>query len=284
VGKFCEDNQLWMPSLKRILSAGAPVPPRVLEKMVAAAPQCEMYTPYGATEALPVASISASEVLQETATQSAEGKGTCVGKRFDGIEWQVIAIHDDPISDISEIEPVEPGQIGELIVKGPVVTRRYATSEAATKLAKIAENAEVWHRMGDVGYLDQQDRFWFCGRKSHRVLAAEGPMFTVPIEGIVNTHPAVFRSALVGVGKRESQIPVVIVEPWPSHYPDTPAEIGELTQSLLEWAWQHEICREIQHVLIHPSFPVDVRHNSKIFREKLAVWAEERLEPVLKNA
>ena len=64
--------------------------------------------------------------------------------------------------------------------------------------------------MGDVGYLDGDNRFWFCGRKSHRVTTTQGPLFTIPCESIYNNHPAVFRSALVGVGPRDRQEPVAL--------------------------------------------------------------------------
>ncbi|RCS54396.1 peptide synthase [Bremerella cremea] len=281
VGQFCEREGLWMPSLKRVLSAGAPVPPHVLKRMKTAAPNAEMYTPYGATEALPVASISASEVLGETIERSRDGGGTCVGTRFSGIDWQVIAISDEPLESIAQVQPLPQGEIGELIVRGPVITRRYATSEEATRLAKIHDGDAVWHRMGDVGYLDSQDRFWFCGRKSHRVITAEGPMFTIPVESIFNTHEKIFRSALVGIGPEGAKIPVVIVEPWPGQYPNSPEEIDTLLDELHEIGNKNALTQRIEHFLLHPNFPVDVRHNAKIFREKLTIWAEDRLEAIL---
>lgn len=283
VGQFCERENLWMPSLRRVLSAGAPVPPHVLKRMNKAAPNAEMYTPYGATEALPVASISASEVLGETIERSNEGGGTCVGSRFEGIDWQVIAISDEAIETVEQVEPLPRGEIGELIVRGPVITRRYATSDEATRMSKIYDGEAVWHRMGDVGYLDTQDRFWFCGRKSHRLETADGPMFTIPVESIFNTHEKIFRSALVGLGEPGQQIPVVIVQPWPGMYPDTPQEIDQLMDQLREIGNKNTLTDRIEHFLLHPNFPVDVRHNSKIFREKLKVWAEERLESVVSH-
>jgi len=277
VGQFCERENLWMPSLKRVLSAGAPVPPHVLKRMKAAAPNAEMYTPYGATEALPVASISASDVLGETMARSSEGGGTCVGSRFDGIDWQVIAITDEALETVEQVRPLPRGEIGELIVRGPVVTRRYATSDEATRRSKIDDGDAVWHRMGDVGYLDTHDRFWFCGRKSHRLETDQGPMFTIPVESIFNTHEKIFRTALVGLGKPGEQVPVLIAEPWPGRYPDTPQEIDQLVDELRAIGNKNTRTERIEHFLLHPNFPVDVRHNSKIFREQLKLWAEERL-------
>ena len=100
VGRYCEARQLKLPTLRRVLSAGAPVPRHVIARMRQAIhPQGDIHTPYGATEALPVASIAGHEVLHETAEQTALGKGTCVGHRFAGIDWKVIRIRDDAIGD-----------------------------------------------------------------------------------------------------------------------------------------------------------------------------------------
>ena len=52
--------------------------------------------------------------------------------------------------------------------------------------------------MGDVGYFDPHGRLWFCGRKSQRVITADGLLFTEQVEGVFNAHPAVFRTALCG--------------------------------------------------------------------------------------
>jgi olefin beta-lactone synthetase len=283
VGRHCERTGTTMPSLRRVLSAGAPVPPHVLERMKRAiAADGEVHTPYGATESLPVASISASEVLRETAARSAEGAGTCVGRRFPGIEWRVIRISDEPIPTIGQAEPLAPGQIGEIIVRGQVVTREYVTGGNANALHKIADGDSCWHRIGDVGYLDddavsESTRFWFCGRKSHRVQTTERTLFTIPCEAIFNQHPHVYRSALVGVGPPDGQMPVVIAEPWPEHWPKNKAAEAQLLAELRERGARHEHTRGIETFFLMKSLPVDIRHNAKIFREKLAVWAASQL-------
>jgi acyl-CoA synthetase (AMP-forming)/AMP-acid ligase II len=239
----------------------------------------DVHTPYGATEALPVATIAASEVLNTTARQTAEGAGTCVGRKFSGIRWKVIRIHDKPIPTIDEIEELAPGEIGELIVQGRVITERYLTRVEANTLAKIDDPTGVWHRMGDVGYLDDDDRFWFCGRKAHRVVTDAGTMYTVRCEAIFNQHPVVYRSALVGVGQPPQQTPVLIVEPWPDRNPTDEAAAGRLLDELYQLGQQSELTHSIrrEHLLIRDALPVDIRHNAKIFREKLTVWAEKTL-------
>jgi len=277
VGQYCEKHNVRLP-LKRVISAGAPVPPHVLARMKAAiATDGDVHTPYGATEALPVASLSASEILSETRHQWAQGGGTCVGGHFPGIEWKVIAISDEAIDTIDDVRELPTGQIGEIIVTGSVVTREYVTRRESNALAKIADDTRVWHRMGDVGYLDERGRFWFCGRKAHRVETARGPMYTIPCEAIFNQHPAIYRSALVGVGPRGRQRPVIIVEPWPGKLPRRSKSRAELVRELAQLGKANLLTESIEYFLIHPAMPVDIRHNAKIFREKLAPWAAQKL-------
>jgi len=278
IGEYCQEHGERLPSVRRVLSAGAPVPPRVLEQMTATIdPDGQMHTPYGATEALPVASISAREVLDETAARSAQGAGTCLGRRFPEVRWQVIRIADGPIASIDQIEPLATGEIGELIVAGPQVTREYATRREANALAKIVDGEVVWHRMGDVGYLDADERFWFCGRMAHRVRTRGGTLFTVPCEAIYNAHADVFRTALVGVGPIDQQQPVIVVEPLAGHWPRGAEAKQKLIAELRELGRANSLTESIDRFLLHRSFPVDIRHNSKIFREKLARWAARRV-------
>ncbi len=278
VGRYCEQRGIRLPSIRRIFSAGAPVPPHVLLRLRAVIhPEGDVHTPYGATESLPVASIAASTILEETVARTQEGGGFCVGHHFPEIAWKVIEIQDEPLLEISDIRELPGGEIGELIVRGPVVTREYATRREANALHKIREGDQVWHRMGDVGYLDEQDRFWFCGRKAHRVRTAQGVMYTIPCEAIFNRHPAIYRSALVGVGSPGQQRPVVIAEPWPEHLPTTRGERRRLLTELRELAARHPLTASIRDIFLRPKLPVDIRHNAKIFREKLAVWAASRV-------
>lgn len=240
-------------------------------------PEGDIHTPYGATESLPVASIAASEVLAETAAKTDQGAGVCVGRRFSGIQWRVIRAVDGPIPGIGDAEILPRGEIGELIVAGPVVTRRYVTRVEANAAGKIADGGRVWHRMGDAGYLDDQDRFWFCGRMAHRVRTAAGTKYTIPCEAIFNRHEAVAQSALVGVGEPGRQRPVILLEPLRGKAPQTEDQHREFIEEIRGLAASSPLTADIDTFLIHPSFPVDIRHNAKIFREKLAIWAAGRL-------
>jgi acyl-CoA synthetase (AMP-forming)/AMP-acid ligase II len=278
VGQYCEQHGLRMPTLRRVLSAGAPVPVTVLQRLHGRIhPEGKFHTPYGATEALPVASIEAGEVLGETTRRTDAGFGVCVGGRFPAIEWRVIRIVDGPILNIDDAVEMPAGEIGELIVRGPVVTERYVTRVEANRLAKIADPNGFWHRMGDVGYLDPRERFWICGRMAHRVLTAAGPMYSIPCEAIFNRHPEVRRAALVGVGPRGQQQPVIIVEPMVGHLPHERIARARFLGQLRSLALSNPLTDGIRHFMVRRRLPVDIRHNAKISRERLAVWAARRM-------
>jgi acyl-CoA synthetase (AMP-forming)/AMP-acid ligase II len=270
-----EDRSL--PSLRRVLSAGAPVPAVVLRQMERLlAEGVPIFTPYGATEALPVACIGHREVLDETAGLTTEGKGVCVGKPVPGVEVRILCISDEPMPEWDESLSVPQGTIGEITVRGPMVTARYYRRDEATALHKIRDGDTFWHRMGDVGYLDDEGRIWFCGRKSHRVETSAGTLFTIPCEGVFNAHPAVFRTALVGVPQANgSKVPVLCIELEPEAAREVDRDL--VVRQLHDIGAQYEHTRDIRLFLFHPAFPVDVRHNSKIFREKLAMWAAQQL-------
>ncbi len=265
-----------LSSVRRVISAGAPVSAKVLERFAALLPAgAQVFTPYGATECLPVASIGSDEILRETRHQTSQGRGVCVGQPVPELAARIIRISDTPIPAWDAALELAPGSIGEIVVKGPQVTREYFRQPAATALAKIPDPAGggFYHRMGDLGCRDTQGRLWFCGRKSQRVTTRAGDFFTIPCEGVFNAHPGVYRAALVGVPQNGETAPVLCVELEPGAGKPDPAQ---LRAELLALGASQPHTRSIQTILFHPGFPVDIRHNAKIFREKLAVWAKGR--------
>ncbi len=272
VSRYCIEQKITLP-VRKILMAGAPVPGELIERVQRIMPpDGTVYTPYGATESLPSASITGKEILAETWPQTRLGKGTCVGRPLPGMSIVIIKPVDGPLADWREAELLPPESIGEIAVKGPVVTRAYDQNERETALAKVPDaSGGFWHRMGDMGYIDQQGRLWFCGRKAHRVLTADGPLYSVCCEAIFNEHPQVFRSALVGIGQPGAQQPVIVVE-----LHEKTADERLLFSELRQLALANPLIAAIETFLIHPAFPVDIRHNAKIFREKLAIWAERK--------
>lgn len=277
VAAYCVDRGIELPSLRRILIAGAPVPYHVIEKLHRVlSDDADIHTPYGATESLPVSSISGREILDGCSEQSRAGAGTCVGRPLPGIDVRIIRITDAPIARWSDELLVPDGEFGEMVVSGPVVTKEYHGRKEATASAKIRDGDRIWHRMGDVGYRDPKGRIWFCGRKAHRVVAGRETMFSVPCEAIFNEHPDVARSALVGVGPRGGQRPVIVIEPETHRYPTRSREPA-FREELLGLGRSNELTRSIKDILFHRDLPVDVRHNAKINREKLSEWAPGRI-------
>ena len=220
--------------------------------------------------------LGSAEILAETRHATDQGCGVCVGKPVPGLELEIIAISDAVIASWDVDLKLGLDEIGEIVVRGPQVTQSYFNRPESTALGKISasDHKGFYHRMGDLGYRDEQGRIWFCGRKAHRVMTAEATLFTIPCEAIFNTHQKLFRTALVGVGEPGQQRPILCVE--------LEKEIGSvdldlLRQELLALGADHTITSSIKTILFHPAFPVDIRHNAKIFREKLALWAGEKL-------
>jgi len=275
LGKFGKHKGVKLLSLKRVISAGAPVSPANIKQFSSMLGEgAEIHTPYGATEAVPIISIRSNEILHETKHLSEKGYGNCVGYPINDIAIRLIKISDNPIEQWSDDLVVRDGEMGEITVKGDLVTRQYFEKPDADMMAKIKQGNEIWHRMGDLGWRDKKGRIWFCGRKSHRVITKDTTLFTIPCEAIFNQHPKVFRSALVGVGPTKNKKPIICVE---LNEGDNQANKKDLTSELVEMAKQNEMTKNIETVLYHKSFPVDIRHNSKIFREKLAIWAGKKL-------
>jgi acyl-CoA synthetase (AMP-forming)/AMP-acid ligase II len=295
--------------LRRVISAGAPVPSRTIAniKQLLAA-QSQVFTPYGATESIPVCSIGSDEILGETAALTAQGNGVCIGKPVASIDLRIIRISDDAIehwSDGRELKLPSPmlrqgeasgysapstelsARIGEICVRGPQVTRRYFNRDASTTLAKIAcDDGTFFHRMGDLGYFDEKGRVWFCGRKSERIELAP-PMYTAMVEPVfdelkrewdrrVDPDSVYFRTALVGVLINSQLTPVVCFEHYSVDYSEELEPVWK--NQLRDQATKYDHTRGITRFVLFPgAFPTDIRHNSKINRPLLAKWAAKKL-------
>jgi acyl-CoA synthetase (AMP-forming)/AMP-acid ligase II len=256
--------------------AGAPVPLATIEGLrPLLAPSGEVHTPYGATEALPVSNASGAELVGELGTRSKRGAGACIGGLAPGIEARVIGIDDGPIASWSDELALGPGAAGELVVRGPVVTREYAFEPEATARAKIADSGGAWHRMGDVVRIDEAGRLWFLGRVAHRLETHKGALFPVPIEIVFDQHEYVESSALVGVGPRGAERPVIVVVPRPEKVPRGAHARQRFELDILRTGAWFPQCALVERVLLCDSLPVDPRHNAKIDRLALKRWAEQ---------
>jgi len=270
VADHCEARGLKLPDLRRLLIAGAPVSGELLAQLRIIAPHCVTHTPYGATECLPVTTITADELLGEARQLALCGQGTCVGRPVSGVEIRVIRETDGPILTLAEAQPCAPGEIGEIIATGPSVTREYDGLPEATRLAKIADGARVWHRMGDLGSLDASGRLFFFGRRVEKVRTAEGELPTESLEPAFRQHPQVFRCALIGLGVAPHQTPALVVEPRVGSFPETEADRARFIAELRDLARINPPADRVKHIVFQRALPVDVRHNAKIHRLQLA--------------
>jgi len=281
----CERRGLGLPSLRRVLIAGAPVPDGLLEQMRRVAPQAQVDTPYGATECLPVSTIAAPELLAAHREAARQGQGTCVGRAVEGVEIRVIREVDGPVRTLADAIACAPGEVGEIIATGPSVTRSYHRSPAATAAAKIADGARVWHRMGDLGALGADGLLRFLGRRAEKVSTATGDLCTEAVEPAFRTHPDVARCALIGLGAKAPFIPALVVEPREGRFPADAGERERFIAGLRAGARGNAAATQVERFFFQAKLPVDVRHNAKIHRLRLArEWTArlraDRLNPL----
>lgn len=277
LGGHAVANGIRLDSVRRVISAGAAVPIPVVRDMQKALPEtARVFTPYGATECLPVAVISGQELDAEVESHTLAGDGICVGRPVEPNRVTIVAVRDEAIEHLDPELELPAGVCGEITVHGPTTTDAYWQRDEQTRLAKMAgHDGAVWHRMGDIGYVDQHGRLWFCGRKSQRVQLANDVLYPDQVETYFNQHPEVFRSALVGTGDGADRQAVLCVE---TARPLDEARRERIETDLLQLARSHSRFKAVRQVLFHPGFPVDIRHNAKIGREQLAQWAAAKLE------
>lgn len=276
IAEYCFRTRSELPTVEKIFMAGAPVPAATLERVKGIIPNGTAYTPYGATEALPVTVVSSGEILSPVAATFARGgeEGTYVGAPVAGVAVKVIKTTSGPIASLGEATELPPHEIGEVIVRGRNVSPAYLNRPKETAQAKITDGTALWHRMGDMGYLDDRGHLYFCGRKAHVVGALERTYYSIPTEIVFNRSPKVRRSALVDLGQGRAGI---VVEPEPHHWPEDAEAERVFVAELRALGAANQLTKDITEFFFHRSFPVDARHNAKIYRDKLGVWARDQV-------
>ncbi|WP_420453526.1 alpha/beta fold hydrolase [Ilumatobacter sp.] len=267
--------------LRLVLSAGAPVPSELLRAMSAWVPGASLRTPYGMTEALPVADIDLAGIAAAEAVAGdsagggsvgggpgpiAERGGVCVGQPVDGAEVRIAPLGFDATAGVPEA--VADGLLGEVLVRAPWVSRGYVGRWGVERLARPGAG---WHRTGDVGHLDGDERLWIEGRAVHVIDSVDGPVTPVPIERAVEAALAPSgavtsgRVAAVGVGPAGGERTVIVIERRSATPGLADVDTVAAVRSALDVA--------VAAVLVTDRVPVDVRHDAKIDRAELAGWA-----------
>jgi len=277
LSKAGQRKEIKLPTLKRVISAGAPATLSSIELFTEMLNKdVEIINSYGATESLPISKIG-SQQLMMCSDITDQGGGICVGLPVRHTDIKIIKITEQRIKVWRDELAVAPFVIGEIVVKGPQVSRFYYNRKQATELSKIKDGNAIRHRMGDLGYLDDKGKLWMCGRKAHRVfsnhLEVNKSYYSIPCERIFNTHPMVRRSALVPIIVKGLRIPAICLE----LEKNTRYDYDTLVDELLDIGKLFPQTKGITLFYVHKKFPMDIRHNAKIFREELALWAQEKV-------
>lgn len=266
LAEHCDRKGITLPSIRRIVSGGAEIQGPLYAAMKKIIVNGELYSNYGATEALPVAEIDGDTVLGETWARSERGEGLCVGTPLPGVEVRIVEIDDGPIATIEDAKELPVGEIGEAIVRSPHISDRYFNAEKEMAENKIVDGDTRWQRLGDTGFLDESGRLWVCGRRSHRVVRGDRVWFALCCEFVFNTHPDLVRTALIGPEIGGEIEPAIVVE----LRPEARGKRAEVEADLRRMADEHDSTRGIERFIFVKTLPVDRRHNAKIDRPELA--------------
>lgn len=269
VGEYCLKHNITLSSVKQVVMFGAPVRLELHKMFEQILPFGDTYTPYGATEFLPVAVISGHEIIHLHQEKMKNGYGVCLGKAVPEVEIRIAKTSDIPESHLHDLGR---NQRGEIVVTGPQVTPGYFEMSEETAKAKIQMGPTLWHRMGDLGFIDSQNNLWFLGRKAHRVELENETLYSISVESFYNEHPEVNRSALVKLERDGVVSAGIVIERKDRAVEANPSFFHDLSQITLK----NKLEGKISEIFLYPSFPVDVRHNIKIDRQKLSLWASER--------
>ncbi len=253
--------------VRLLMSAGAPVPAALLHSLRSVLPAADAHTPYGMTEALPVADVSLAGI-----EAAGEGDGVCVGAPLPGVEVRISPLSADGRAD----GPLtgSPGTTGEVCVRAAHVKDRY---DALWALERASSRDAGWHRTGDVGHLDAEGRLWIEGRLQHVVTTAAGPVTPVGIEQRVERLDGVSAAAAVGVGPAGAQVVVVVVVPSVAGHRRRRSRLRLAAPGLAD-AVRGAAGVDVAAVLAAASLPVDIRHQSKVDRGEVARRAARALD------
>lgn len=290
LAEYCVRSGITLPNMNRILIAGAPVSDKVLETVGRVVNPSHVFTPYGSTEALPVTLLSAAQRVVSTLVTAVSGEqGTLVGKPVEGVEVAILP-HEPGGRSVQGGAPsvgiagtsvqerkLPPRVIGDIVVKGIHVSPGYLHRPDAVQRSKIPDGSTFWHRMGDMGYTDDLGNVYFCGRAAHMVQVNGSVKYSIPVERIFNAHPAVRRSALVQLDSPQGGAAGIVIEPYPEFFPTDTSHEAKFAAELEALGGASPLTSDIRHFFFHRSFPVDGRHNAKIFRDKLGEWASSEL-------
>jgi len=238
-------------SFERIFTGGAPVFPAMLDAIASVAPGAAVVAVYGSTEAEPIAEIERAAITSADRDAMAGGAGLLAGRPVASVQVRILPdTWGTPLGPWTEREleghALPSGAAGEIVVSGDHVLTGYLDGEGDAD-TKIHVGDRVWHRTGDAGYFDAEDRLWLLGRCAAKVSDADGVIYPFAVEAAASDVPGVVRTAFVMHRGRR----VLVAE--------GSGEAVLLKSRLHErvtWA-------RVADVVLAP-IPVDRRHNAKV--------------------
>lgn len=196
---------------RSLFTGGAPVLP-ALARRLARLPATRAYVVYGSTEAEPIASIAAAEMV---AALDSGAPGLCAGPPVEEIALRLVRPHDGPIALGPRGWPeweVASGATGEIVVAGEHVLAGYLDDPEADRENKVRDGARTWHRTGDAGRLDDLGRLWLMGRVSQRIEREGVTHWPLPVEVASLGVPGIRHAAYVPVTSRSGVEAVLCIE------------------------------------------------------------------------
>jgi olefin beta-lactone synthetase len=253
---YCLAHAVKPKTLERIFLGGAPVFPRLAQKLIQAFPETVIEIVYGSTEAEPISSILAEGLLK-----SATSKGLLVGTPSEAIALRIVQPTEGAIPACSIREAFDHlclpvGAVGEICVAGKHVLTHYFNSEVAQKLNKIEVTGTIWHRTGDAGYLDAQGQLFLMGRLKQKLTVGGKDYYLFPIENSLLEVPAIELGTLIKVNQQV----VLVIE----------LKKGvRINRATLKQTIDEQLKLPQYELRILAKIPRDPRHHSKIDYDKL---------------
>lgn len=262
---FCKSNNIKLDFLKRVVTGGAPISKDDVKRMKEVAPNAEILVLYGSTEVEPMAHIEAHEMLSEASDKDPEivEAGVNVGHLDSGLRTKFIQISKDDLyvnsdEDWKKLEVHSPA-VGELIVAGEHVCERYYNNEEAFFRAKIKDHEGiVWHRTGDLGFVDNNSNLWIVGRVHNAIKRKNEYYFPVKAEIILKKFPFVKKAAFLGIEDAAFGEKTYAVFTTNDYTQDVEKAKSEIRRVLKK---NNFIVDEIIHT---DDIPMDPRHHSKV--------------------
>lgn len=251
-------SQKTIPFVKSLVTFGAPIQENFHHMFSKILEVGDTYAPYGATESLPISVMGYHELRDIFQKQAHHLKHPFLGNQYQGIcvGKPVMHVQIFDHQDLKNMNPLKTNQIGEICVAGPVVTKRYYQNPTANEKAKFYLHDKLFHRMGDMGYLDEEGRLWFLGRKVHIVTNAKGEIYyPMGIEPLFNRETNIFERTALVQDKEGASLMIV---------PSFGVSFNQAHQHAKEIIQKRSLL--IDHIYPIKAIKVDTRHNIKIDR------------------